>query len=391
MKRDQKIYELLNQSKTHVENESEEMLSTSEREAIRRMIRMERKEKGKNDFNRVIRPWVAIAAVITLIFLGLSTPFGARVYAVAEGMLDQLRFSVYELTGRQDDIRPYMAKGIGSAVEVDGIEVKLDSMMVDNKNNEITVVTLLGFGKEKKQIKFGSLEEASLRINGKMFYPSSATGHSGMIDQENHIESLVIKYAFDEKIPEGPLQVDITYSGIRLTEGEEEKFNDREIRQKICFSVEADTSKLAEKTFIKEIGSEVKDAKYGRILIEKLQFNPVTQKIFVTWELPKLPEGTGKKEYKEYFDRGSLYMKMITEEEKELEFGVRSARFQKRDGKYVIVMEMEFEEVVSEITAMHLVEKVKVVKAQMYHYEHSSVSVLESSEKVGEPFTLSLR
>lgn len=402
MRENNRIYELMNETVT-LSDDSAEELTPLEKDRIWSDIQdkvREKKDLGKKRSSKINhKHWFAIAGAIVILLLGLTTPLGTKVYAVAENILDNLKISFSEITGRKDDVSHYATKGVGSTVEADGIQVKLDSLVVDTENNEILVLSLVDLNTPATEEEFGLFLDEYMIINGKKISTGDAVGRIKRVDEDNNIYSISKKYTMQEQLPKGKLDIRVVYSQILLMKNIQkmkpgESGLSREINEEIIFEIQANGKELAGETKTLNLNIDVKDEEFGSIQLEKLRMNPVTQKLYATWKMPKLPKGSTEQDYIDYMGQYSFTLRMVTDQGQQVEFESRKFSYFRKNEIDIVTMEYEFGNQGSEISPSEFFYGVERIEGQFTFDRYRSRNTgekIESSQPFGETFTINLR
>jgi len=270
------VYELLNYMEIDLDDYDMETLSDMEKQSLKARFR-ENRRRG------VIRKICAIAAIF-LITIGLfgQTNFGKSVYAAVQVKVAEVSYSIGKALGIERDIEPY-SNVINQVVADSGIEVKLDSVIIDK--DELIFSAIVNTNTAVNRFRFNY----DIFINGRKLKNYGASGRAGRINDSDSL--FFLTYAVDIKGIDLKENVDIR---IVLKDMELIAGDLREIRKgRWQFEFTANGSELTanSSTVPIDYSFNIDDQRYH---LEEFRFNPVNKKIFGKGE------GTSVAEYDIY-------------------------------------------------------------------------------------------
>jgi len=343
------VYELLNYMEFDLGDYDKETLSDLEKQRLKKSF-------GKNKRQRILKKFGAIAAIF-LLTIGLlsQTNLGKSVYAAVQLKVAEISYSIGKSMGIERDVEPY-ANVVNQIVEDNGIEVKLDSVIIDK--DELIFSAIVNTNKPVDIVRF----DYDIFINGKKLTNYGAGGRAGEIDDSGSL--FFMAYAVDVKginLNEN-IDVKIVLKDVRLITGTSEE--KRKGKWQFEFTANGSELMASSQSIPIDYSFNIDNQIYT---LEEFRFNPVNQKIF----------GKVKGAFEAGYD---IYLKGSDSQGNEVAFYLASVSGEDIVFKYSNI----YGDLADEITSITLT-------PYAAKYPEKSGKMSDDYRQVGEEFTIYLK
>lgn len=191
MKNENKLYELLNKTKTDFWEYDEVEVSGIEKQRL-----IEHVLKKKQPARRSNRTVLLLTATVMLLFAGSRTPWGQSVQAAANSFLESIQYSLADVFGVDIDETPDAALSVGQMATIGDAEVKLEDLLAFEDHLLLNVlVDLKEDIDEQRMTSFSSIE---IYLNGELLHRGGAPSSGGILDEANNIHQQRIRIPLNE-------------------------------------------------------------------------------------------------------------------------------------------------------------------------------------------------
>ncbi len=260
------IYDLLNDTKTDVQNYNDCILTQQEKDKILSNEILKHKlfkesKKVKNTNKKMITKILTTAACAAIV---LTASFGS---VSAFATTNPVAHTIAEMFGLTDNLSDY-ATVLNQSETKNDVTVNLGEVVYDRENNKVIVATTVTG--ENTTIEEGSIWSPHLRlyINGEHMNTAQQTSQKTL--DENTMQFVNV-FMLKEKF-EGDMSVNIYVSGVNV--------NSEYIKERWNFEFTTNGDELSQNTFTQDIALGVSLGNGADIVVEKLTINPISTSIF---------------------------------------------------------------------------------------------------------------
>lgn len=266
MKDSKNIYTLLNEIETNIDDYEKEELNDIEKQNLKNNFRKSTKKK----FNFKKLGTIAVALALAIGILG-QTNFGKNVYAAAESKISEISYSIGKALGIKGNIEP-CANVVDQIVKKNGVEVKLDNVIVDK--NELFFSTVTKIDKPMNVDENEMQYDFDIYVNGKMLTTYTGSFFSKAIDDSENMFFHI--YSINNEAIDATKDMDIKIVLHDLYYEPEKCING-----KWTFEFTANGTELAADTYVFPLNYSFNIGKQNYNLKE-FRWNPVNKKIIGT-------------------------------------------------------------------------------------------------------------
>ncbi|MDE1547803.1 hypothetical protein [Jeotgalibaca caeni] len=194
-----KIYKLLNETKTNVAEYEEVEVTHFEKQRI--LYNLKKKNAPSKKY-----PIFILAAIVLIIFGSQPVVKGA-----VHSFLETIRYSFSEMFGNQEDTS-HTVISVNQTAHINGAEIKVEDILYFDR--QILISLLVDLEGSSEEEHFLGFSDFSLSLNGKTYTLASNTG--SLIDEEKNIHSVLYTIPLDDSSLSEEITMDLQINDLVL-------------------------------------------------------------------------------------------------------------------------------------------------------------------------------